>query len=129
MDEIIINFCPTGVLPRKENTSYVPIWPTEIIEQTHEAYQIGITIIHLFAKDVFGLPSYYKSICLEIFEGGKKVQSGFNYRHWQRSQKEQSDLHRIYLSICRICVAGVSFSSFDCLSCNLSISSKSDTII
>jgi len=68
----IINFCPTGMIPTKEMTPHVPISPTEIIEQTHQAYEIGITIAHLHARDQNGIPTYKKNIFQQIFEGVKK---------------------------------------------------------
>lgn len=68
----IINFCPTGMVPTKLETPHVPIIPSEIIEQTHEAYEIGITIAHLHARDVDGVPTYRKSVYQEIFEGVRK---------------------------------------------------------
>ena len=42
----IVNFCPTGMIPTKSMNENVPITPTEIIEQTHEAYEIGITLVN-----------------------------------------------------------------------------------
>ncbi|SFB37607.1 BKACE family enzyme [Algoriphagus aquimarinus] len=68
----IINFCPTGMVPTKSETPHVPISPSEIIEQTHEAYEIGITIAHLHARDTEGVPTYRKSVYQEIFEGVRK---------------------------------------------------------
>ncbi|RAI91389.1 uncharacterized protein (DUF849 family) [Algoriphagus yeomjeoni] len=68
----IINFCPTGMVPTKLETPHIPISPSEIIEQTHEAYEIGITIAHLHARDLNGTPTYRKSVYQEIFEGVRK---------------------------------------------------------
>lgn len=71
-NKILINFCPTGMIPTKEMTPYVPIRPNEIIEQTHEAYEMGITIAHLHARDENQVPTYKKSVYQEIFEGVRK---------------------------------------------------------
>ena len=49
-NKIIINYCPTGMIPTKGTTPHVPISVEEIIEQTHEAYEVGITIAHLPRK-------------------------------------------------------------------------------
>jgi 3-keto-5-aminohexanoate cleavage enzyme len=68
-DKIIINFCPTGMLPDRQNCPLVPITVSEIIEQVHEAYEMGITIAHLHAREDDGTPSYKKSIYARIFEG------------------------------------------------------------
>lgn len=69
---IIINFCPTGMVPDKTITPYVPVSPNEIIEQTHQAYEIGITIVHLHARAEDSSPCYKKSIYQKIFEGIRK---------------------------------------------------------
>lgn len=48
--------------PQKSLTPHVPISPKEIIEQTHEAYEIGITIAHLHAREENGTPTYKISV-------------------------------------------------------------------
>ena len=67
--KIIINFCPTGMMPGKADTPHVPVSPAEIIEQTHEAYEKGITIAHLHARDQNGKPTWNPETYREIFEG------------------------------------------------------------
>ena len=37
----IVNFIPTGMIPMKESVPDVPISAIEIIEQVHEAYELG----------------------------------------------------------------------------------------
>lgn len=69
---IIVNFCPTGMVPTKSMTPYVPESPAEVIEQTHEAYEIGITIAHLHARDEEGAPTWKKDVYAKIFEGVRK---------------------------------------------------------
>ncbi len=73
---IIVNFCPTGMVPTKEITPHVPISVEEIVEQTHEAYELGITIVHVHARDKDGLPDYKKSVYRDIFEGIRKYCPG-----------------------------------------------------
>jgi uncharacterized protein (DUF849 family) len=67
--DIIVNFCPTGMVPTKDMSPHVPISASEIIEQTHEAYEIGITIAHLHARDKDGKPTYKKSSYKKIVDG------------------------------------------------------------
>lgn len=50
------------MIPTKEITPFVPITPSEIIEQTHEAYELGITIAHLHARLDNGVPTYKSNI-------------------------------------------------------------------
>lgn len=67
-----INFCPTGMVPTKAMTPHVPISVSEIIEEVHQAYEIGITIAHLHARDEQGAPTHLKSVNQQIFEGIRK---------------------------------------------------------
>lgn len=66
---VIINFCPTGMVPQKKDTPHVPVSPAEIIEQTHEAFELGITIVHIHAREEDGTPSWKPEIYQEIIEG------------------------------------------------------------
>jgi uncharacterized protein (DUF849 family) len=69
---LIINFAPTGMVPTKSMTPHVPINVQEIIEQTHEADEDGITLVHLHARDEDGLPTYKSSVYSQIVEGLRK---------------------------------------------------------
>lgn len=72
-EELIINFTPTGMIPTKTMTPFVPTSPSEIIEDVHKAYQLGITMVHLHARDkVTGKPTYEKEIYAQIIEGIRK---------------------------------------------------------
>lgn len=68
----IINFCPTGMIPRKSDTPHVPVSVSEIVEQVHEAAEFGITIVHLHARHENGDPAWQPEIYQEIFEGVRK---------------------------------------------------------
>ena len=73
MNKLIINFTPTGMIPTKEMTSYVPISVSEIVEDVHRASEIGITMAHLHARDyATGEPTYKKEIYAKILEGIRK---------------------------------------------------------
>lgn len=68
-NKIVINFTPTGMLPTKKDTPYVPISSEEIIEDVRRAYLLGITMVHLHARDENGLPSHRKEIYAKIIQG------------------------------------------------------------
>jgi len=68
----IINFTPTGTQPTREN-SLAPLLPNEIIESVHEANELGISIVHLHARDEVTLQNTYKKeVYQKIVEGIKK---------------------------------------------------------
>jgi len=72
MGDLIINFTPTGMIPTKQMTPHVPVSPSEIVEEVHKAYEMGITIVHLHARDKTGKPTYKASVYQEIIEGIRK---------------------------------------------------------
>jgi 3-keto-5-aminohexanoate cleavage enzyme len=68
----VINFTPTGTQPTREN-SYAPLLPNEIIESVHEANELGISTVHLHARDEETLKNTYKKeVYQKIMEGIKK---------------------------------------------------------
>ena len=70
---LIINFTPTGMIPTKEMTDHVPITASEIIEDVHEAFELGITMVHLHARDEStGEPTYSAEVYGRIIEGIRK---------------------------------------------------------
>ncbi len=60
------------MIPTKEMTPHVPVNPEETIEQVHEAWEMGITIAHLHARDEAGSPTWDPDIYRSIFEGVRK---------------------------------------------------------
>ncbi|WP_205728922.1 3-keto-5-aminohexanoate cleavage protein [Flagellimonas onchidii] len=73
MENLIINFTPTGMIPTKEMTPYVPISVSEIVENTLEVSEIGITLVHLHARNpINGKPTYKREIYAQIIEGIRK---------------------------------------------------------
>jgi 3-keto-5-aminohexanoate cleavage enzyme len=68
--KFILNFTPTGMIPTKEMTQYVPISPDEIINDVLNVVDLGINMVHLHARDlVTGEPTYKKHIYAEIIRG------------------------------------------------------------
>ena len=68
----IINFTPTGTQTTREN-SYAPLLANEIIDEVHEANELGISIVHLHARDEETLKNTYrKETYQKIIEGIKK---------------------------------------------------------
>ena len=71
--KFILNFAPTGLIPTKDMTQYVPIAPNEVIKQALEAADLGVNMVHLHARDPrTGEPTYKKEIFKEIIEGIRK---------------------------------------------------------
>jgi uncharacterized protein (DUF849 family) len=68
----IINFTPTGTQTTREN-SLAPLTPNEIIEEVHQAYELGITMTHIHARDPKDFKNTYKNkVYRPIIEGIRK---------------------------------------------------------
>jgi uncharacterized protein (DUF849 family) len=69
-EKLIVNFTPTGMIPTREMTPFVPILADEIIADVKEACGLGITMVHLHAREPeTGEPTYKKEIYAEIIGG------------------------------------------------------------
>lgn len=72
--DLIVNFTPTGMIPTKQMTPHVPITVAEIVEEVHAAVEIGITMVHLHARDAStGEPTYRAEIYGRMVEGVRAV--------------------------------------------------------
>jgi uncharacterized protein (DUF849 family) len=72
-ENLIIDFTPTGMIPTKDLTPFVPVSTSEIIEDIHLAYELGITKVHLHARNNDdGSPTFEKEIYAAIIEGIRK---------------------------------------------------------
>lgn len=61
------------MIPTKEMTPHVPVSVSEIIEDVHHAWEMGITMVHLHARDEkSGKPTYQQEIYGRIIEGIRK---------------------------------------------------------
>lgn len=67
--ELIVNFCPTGMIPTKAMTPHVPIAPAEVIEDCCRALERGAAIVHLHARDAGGKPTYLARLYEEMILG------------------------------------------------------------
>src|SRR5574337_155779 len=67
---LIINFAPTGMIPTREMTPHVPVSVSEIVEDVHEACELGISMVHLHARDPHtGRPTYKAEVYAGIVAG------------------------------------------------------------
>ena len=51
MEKLMITVAPTGSVPRKKDTSYLPVTPDEIAETAYLCEQEGASIIHVHCRD------------------------------------------------------------------------------
>ena len=61
-----LSFCPTGMVPTRADSPYVPLTPREIADDVHAVSQLGITSVHLHARDERGVPTWRREVFEEI---------------------------------------------------------------
>ncbi|HET6837091.1 MAG TPA: 3-keto-5-aminohexanoate cleavage protein [Gemmatimonadales bacterium] len=67
--ELIVNFCPTGMIPTKAMTPHVAITPAEVIDDACRALELGVSIVHLHAREADGSPTYRGEIYEKMILG------------------------------------------------------------
>lgn len=67
--ELILNLAPTGMVPTRALSASVPLQPDEIVADVLACAEIGITGVHLHARDELGAPTYRKEIYARIIGG------------------------------------------------------------
>ena len=69
-DSLIVSFTPTGMLPTKAMTPHVPVSVPEIVEDVHLAVEVGITMVHVHARDeATGEPTWRADVYERILLG------------------------------------------------------------
>lgn len=56
-DELIINLCPTGMVPTRADTPHVPLTPEEVAADVRRCAELGVSIVHVHPRDESGLPT------------------------------------------------------------------------
>ncbi|HAY82361.1 MAG TPA: 3-keto-5-aminohexanoate cleavage protein [Planctomycetaceae bacterium] len=70
LDDLIVNFAPTGMVPTREMTPHVPLHCNEIIDEVLHAVELGITVAHLHARDkTTGEPTQDPEVYATIIDG------------------------------------------------------------
>jgi len=73
--KFILNFAPTGLIPTREMTPHVPILPDEIVNEVLNVADLGISTVHIHARDsATGKPTHDKEVYGEIIRGIRKKQ-------------------------------------------------------
>jgi uncharacterized protein (DUF849 family) len=72
MMDTILNLTPTGMVPTKAMAPCVPISVSEIVDEVLRCHEIGITMVHLHARDEEGKPTHRADVYGPIIEGIRK---------------------------------------------------------
>jgi uncharacterized protein (DUF849 family) len=73
MEPLIINLAPTGMVPRKAMTPHVPESVEEILEDVHACSELGVSIVHVHAREDDGSPTHRAEAFAPIVEGIRRL--------------------------------------------------------
>lgn len=96
--KIIINLCPTGMVPTKEQNPFLPVTPKEIINTALACAKLGVSIIHLHPRDEDGNPTWRKEVFAEIISGIREkndeiiINTTTSGRNWNEFEKRSECL-------------------------------------
>jgi uncharacterized protein (DUF849 family) len=97
--DLIVNFTPTGMIPTREMTPHVPLRPDEIIADVLAACDLGITMVHLHARDeASGEPTHRAEVYGRIIAGIRAKASdlvicvSLSGRHWSDFERRSEPL-------------------------------------
>jgi uncharacterized protein (DUF849 family) len=65
-NDLIISLCPTGMVPTTETCPAVPISPKEIAQDVKRCFELGVSMVHIHARENNQLPSWRTEIFEEI---------------------------------------------------------------
>jgi 3-oxoadipate:acetyl-CoA acetyltransferase len=72
-EPLIVNFAPTGMVPTKEMTPHVPVSPDEILEDVARCRELGVSIVHVHARDEEGVPTHRHEYFAPLIEGIRRI--------------------------------------------------------
>ena len=97
-DRIIVNLCPTGMVPRRAKVPAVPITPEEIAKDVRRCYDAGASMVHLHARlddeEPTWRPEVFTAICDAVVRDVPEIvvvvtTSG---RNWSELEKRSASL-------------------------------------
>ncbi len=71
--DAIVTLAPTGMVPTRANSPHVPLTPAEIAADVARAMRLGITAVHLHARDIDGRPVWHRERYAEVIGRVKEV--------------------------------------------------------
>jgi uncharacterized protein (DUF849 family) len=70
---LIINLAPTGMVPTKDQTPHVPLTPDEVVEDVERCLGLGVSIVHVHARDEQGRPTHRREYFAPVIEGIRRL--------------------------------------------------------
>lgn len=70
---LIINVCPTGMVPMKRDNPHVPIAPSEVVDDAARVIEAGASMLHVHAREADGAPTWRPEVFQRIIEGIRAI--------------------------------------------------------
>jgi 3-keto-5-aminohexanoate cleavage enzyme len=70
---LIINVCPTGMVPMKADNPSVPVAPAEVVDDAARVIEAGASMIHVHAREADGTPTWKPEVFQRIIEGIRAI--------------------------------------------------------
>ena len=70
---LIVNLAATGMVPTKEMTPHVPVSTEEILEDVAICTELGVSVVHVHARDERGIPTHRAEYFAPIIEGIRRI--------------------------------------------------------
>jgi len=65
----IVNLAPTGMIPTKAMNGMVPVSPSEIVDDVRCCAPLGVSMVHVHAREADESPTYRKDVFARIISG------------------------------------------------------------
>jgi len=72
-EELIVNVCPTGMVPMRADTPHVPLTPAEVAADIRRCADAGASIVHIHPRDAEGLPSQDPAVAAEFIRAVREA--------------------------------------------------------
>ncbi|MFY7841056.1 MAG: 3-keto-5-aminohexanoate cleavage protein, partial [Lacibacter sp.] len=114
MRKLVVNFCPTGMVPTTKQNAHVPVQVQQIVEEVHSAFESGITIAHLHARNPDETPTHRIEVYRDIVEGIRRhcpalliclSTSGRNTPEFEH----RSEVIELYPDMCSLTLSSLNF--------------------
>lgn len=73
MEPLVINLAPTGLVPNREQTPHIPLTPSEIAADVLRCVELGVSMVHLHAREPSDDCSVFADIITRIRKKSPEV--------------------------------------------------------
>ena len=106
MNKLIITVAPIGSFAFKKDTPYLPVTPSELIEDGIKCWEAGASILHYHARDKDEKPCLDYDFFAKVLEGLRKhtrlivqISTGFRFPHHRDDRIRAVDLRPDMMSL------------------------------